>query len=385
MDILSQNKTLLLVLAAIVLVGAVAFFIVPNAAVAPGSEDTEEVEEAPSADAEVESPSKSNVRPAEDEEEEPEEDAALANIQIVSAGPVVAILKDVGEAAYKHFGLVQKDFSDIRSVGFDVIEGNFDMCATDANVRFFLDSANAADLKVILSAGAGEAEWGYPCDEEPPEGLRPVWQREAVWEWVSKWKDHPALYAWDTSNEDGGTFPFGTGGTDPDPAWEEKYSLSTAQLQEAYRDVKAWDPAHSVMIRMNGWYFYDYPEDFFRPGNAFGKDVADIVMINAYANVDDYFKDFVSTVLIRATRSIYELDPDTKIIPALGVWEEPPIWVAPTRNELINDFNQAVKTESLSGIAFFKYGASSGSDWFLPSATRGDPVLWETIRELIGS
>ena len=42
MDILSQNKTLLLVLAAIVLVGAVAFFIVPNAAVAPGSEDTEE-------------------------------------------------------------------------------------------------------------------------------------------------------------------------------------------------------------------------------------------------------------------------------------------------------------------------------------------------------
>src|SRR3989344_5231365 len=299
MDILSQNKTLLLVLAAIVLVGAFAFFIVPNAAVAPGSEDTEETEEAPSAEAEVESPSKSNVRPVKDDEEEPEEDAALANIQIVSAGPVVAILKDVGEAALGHFGLVQKDFSDIRSVGFDVIEGNFDMCATDANVRFFLDNANAADLKVILNAGAGEAEWGYPCDEEPPEGLRPVWQREAVWEWVSKWKDHPALYAWDTSN------------------------------------------------------------------------------------VDDYFKDFVSTVLIRATRSIYALDPDTKIIPALGVWEEPPIWVAPTRNELINDFNKAVKTESLSGIAFFKYGASSGSDWFLPSATRGDPVLWETIRELI--
>jgi len=155
------------------------------------------------------------------------------------------------------------------------------------------------------------------------------------------------------------------------------------QLQQAYSDVKSFDAEHLVMIRMNGWYFYDYNNNFFRPGNSFGKDVADIVMINAYSNVDEYFNDFVSTVLMRAARSIYAIDPDVKLVPALGVWEEPPIWVKPTVDHLINDYNQALKAENLLGVAFFKYGASDGEDWFLPDASRGNPVLWQTIQELI--
>ena len=138
------------------------------------------------------------------------------------------------------------------------------------------------------------------------------------------------------------------------------------------------------MIRMNGWYFYDYPENFFRPGNAFGKDVADIVMINAYANVDEYFDDFVSTVLIRADRAIGAIDYGVQIIPALGVWEEPPIWVTPTIHQLINDYNQAAKAENLVGMGFFKYGASR-SEWYLPDSRLGAPELWTKLRELIGS
>ena len=296
---------------------------------------------------------------------------------------VPTILKDVGEPMYRHFGLTRGDFTSIRNAGFDVIEGTFDICASDRDVKFFLDEAHVVGLKVILTAGAGEAEWGYPCDGGFDKNVKPTWQREAVKRWVEKWKHHPALYAWDTSNEDGGTFPFGTGGVEPDPEWETKYSLSTAQLQQAYRDVKSWDPAHPIMIRMNGWYFYDYDEDFFRAGNSFGKDVADIVMINAYANVDEYFDDFVSTVLIRAARSMHTIDPDITIIPSLGIWEEPPIWVKPTKAELINDYNQALKAESLVGIAFFKYGAPEGDDWFLTDAERGAPELWDAIQGLI--
>lgn len=298
-------------------------------------------------------------------------------------GEIIHILKDVGEAAFDHFGLAVQDFTTIKNAGFDVIEGNFDICASDTDVQFFLDSAHKVGLKVILNAGAGEAEWGYSCDEKYTAGQKPVWQKELVRQWVLKWKDHPALYLWDTSNEDGGTFPYGTGGTMPDAEWETKFALTTEQLQQAYRDVKSFDPSHNIMIRMNGWYFYDYAEDFFRPGNYFGKDVADIVMINAYSNVDEYFPDFVSTVLRRAARSIYAIDPDAKIIPSLGVWGEPPLWFKPTTAHLINDYQQAEKAENLVGIAFFKYGAREGSDWFLPDPFRGSPMLWQTIGELI--
>lgn len=296
---------------------------------------------------------------------------------------VVAILKDVGEAAYPHFGLTAEDFSTIKAAGFDVIEGNFDICANNKDVTYFLDSAQAVGLKVLLTAGAGEAEWGYPCDDNFTPHQKPVWQSEKVKQWVTKWKDHPALYAWDTSNEDGGTFPFGVGGVKPDPAWETTFSLSVEQLQQAYRDVKSVDSSHRVMIRMNGWYFYDYADNFFRPGNSFGKNVADIVMVNAYSNVDEYFPDFVLTVLLRATRSIYALDPKVTFIPSLGVWNEPPLWVKPTTAHLINDYNQALKTENLVGVAFFKYGASAGGDWYLPDRVRGDTKLWQTISKLL--
>lgn len=317
------------------------------------------------------------------EEEELSNGVSSVPIVRLAGGPSLAILKDVGEAAYPRFGLTREDFQKIKSAGFDVIEGNFDICADDTDVKFFLDSAESVGLKAILTAGAGEAEWGYPCDGDFDPGMVPTWQREKVKAWVETWKNHPALYAWDTSNEDGGTFPFGTGGIQPDPEWETKYALTLSQLQEAYRDVKSFDPAHPVMIRMNGWYFYDYPNNFFRAGNAFGRDVADIVMVNAYSNVDEYISDFVATVLLRATRAMYAIDPRVTIVPALGVWREPPIWVKPTVAQLVNDFNQAQKAENLLGIAFFKYGTRGGNDWFLPDPVRGDPKLWQTIRELI--
>ncbi|MBI4068517.1 hypothetical protein HY413_03905, partial [Candidatus Kaiserbacteria bacterium] len=171
-------------------------------------------------------------------EQEGEEESYVASSAVPvaqSAGSsVLAFLKDVGEAAYDHFGLTREDFLAIKNAGFDVVEGNFDICASDADVKFFLDSAESAGLKVILNAGAGEAEWGYPCDGNFVPGQKPVWQKEKVRAWIGKWKNHPALYAWDTSNEDGGTFPFGTGGVEPDPDWETKYALSTWQLHEAY-------------------------------------------------------------------------------------------------------------------------------------------------------
>ncbi|KKW13722.1 MAG: hypothetical protein UY54_C0029G0009, partial [Parcubacteria group bacterium GW2011_GWA2_50_10b] len=106
---------------------------------------------------------------------EPEKVQATSSSAVAASalGDKFAILKDVGEASYDHFGLTQKDFAEIKEAGFDVIEGNFDICASSEDVRYFLDSAERTGLQVILNAGAGEAEWGYPCDDNFVTGQKP--------------------------------------------------------------------------------------------------------------------------------------------------------------------------------------------------------------------
>jgi hypothetical protein len=283
---------------------------------------------------------------------------------------VLKILKDVGEPMYSHFGLRGEDFVLIREAGFDVIAGNFDICASYEDVQFFLDSARAAGLAVILNAGSGEAEWGYECGGEPFSPQKPVWQKQKVVAWVNEWKKHPALFAWDTSNEAGANFPFGS---------NSELALTLEQLEQAYRDVKQADPGHDVLIRMNGWHFYDNDSNFFRAGNPFGKNVADIVMINAYSNVEDYYDDFVGTVASRATHAIAVVEPNMNIIVALGAWQELPLWYKPLPLHLKHDYEQAIKNNDLFGVAFFKYGAWAGNDWYLPHKNRGSHELWSLI------
>jgi hypothetical protein len=275
------------------------------------------------------------------------------------------LMKDVGEAYMENFGLTNSDFKIMSNSGINVIQSNFDICAEDSDVEFFLDSAAKHKIKVILPAGSGEAEWGYECGKENyPENQKPIWQKEKVQDWVNKWKDHPAVYAWDISNEAGSVMPN-----------SKRFRLNADQLKKAYTDVKSVDSNHPVMIRMNGWFFYDYEDDFFREGNPFDKDMADIVMVNAYSNVEDYFDDFVTRVTDLSIDSIRKLDPDTRIIIALGAWEEPPLWYKPGTKELRREIDFVKKNEEVMGIAFFKYGAKD-SEWYLPEKS---PELLETI------
>lgn len=291
-----------------------------------------------------------------------------------STSDYYVILKDVGEPYMENFGLSPADFNNIKAVGVDVIAVNFDICAAPTDVLIFLTGAQSAGLKVIMPAGAGEAEWGYPCDANFSNTLKPVWQKEAVQMWVRKWAYHPAIFAWDISNEDGQNFP---NAEELNEGWAEQgYALSIEQLQQAYRDVKAIDPTHPILIRMNGWFFYDYDSNFFRAGNAFGPNVADIVMVNAYSNVEEYFPDLVSTVATRTHDAVRAVSPKTQIIVALGAWQEAPMWFAPTLTNFKNDIRQAKETDNLLGIAIFKYGAE-GSEWWMPKSA---PTLWNSIK-----
>ncbi|MBP6913678.1 MAG: hypothetical protein KBC00_03650 [Candidatus Levybacteria bacterium] len=279
------------------------------------------------------------------------------------------ILKDVGEAYMENFGITDNDFSILKNAKVDIIEGNFDICEEEKDVLYFLDRAHQYNLKVILPAGAGEAEWGYECDlENYPEDQKPQWQSEKVTSFINKFKNHPALYAWDTSNEAGSVLPNADG----------KHYLTLLQLQDSYKDVKNTDPNHPVLIRMNGWFFYDYTNNFFRQGNPFGKNVADIVMINAYSNVDDYYPDFVTTVAQRSISEIEKIDKNIQFIIALGAWSEPPLWTFPSMENFDKDISQVKKLGTKIDIAFFKYGANN-SGWYLP---QNAPFLWKKIKDL---
>ena len=308
-------------------------------------------------------------------EEEPVATPEILPVATVKSKEYYVMLKDVGEPFLENFGLSPADFNNIKAAGVDIIAGNFDICATPSEVLIFLTGAQSAGLKVIMSAGAGEAEWGYPCDENFSNTLKPEWQKEAVQAWVRKWAYHPAIFAWDISNEDGQNFP---NAQNVNENWAEQgYALTVAQLQQAYRDVKQADPTRPTMIRMNGWYFYDYDSNFFRAGNAFGPNIADIVMVNAYSNVGEYFPDFVSTVSTRAYSAVRAMTPNAKIIVALGAWQEPPLWVTPSLENFKNDIAQAQKTNNLLGMAVFKYGAEE-SEWWMP---RDALTLWNSLKD----
>lgn len=287
------------------------------------------------------------------------------------------MLKDVGEAYMDHFGLRDEDFNQIKQAEISVIESDFDICAKDEDVQYFLDEAQKYELKVIMPAGAGEAEWGYECGKKDfPKDQRPVWQKDKVQAFINKWKNHPAVFAWDSSNEAGSVMPNASYYNEKNGNVPAELYLNESQLHTAYADIKSVDSDHPIMIRMNGWFFYDFDDNFFRAGNPFAKDVADIVMINAYSNVEDYYDDFVKKVANRAISAITAIDPDTKFVISIGVWEEKPLWYLPSVDQLNTDIEQIQESvETSVDLAFFKYGAK-GSEWYLPESA---PELWKKI------
>ena len=196
---------------------------------------------------------------------------------------------------------------------------------------------------------------------------KPVWQKEKVFEFIMKWNHYENVYAWDISNEAGSVFPNS----------DSNYYLSNEQLNTAYFDVKSQVKDRPVLIRMNGWFFYDFESNFFREGNPFTENISDIVMVNAYSNVDEYFSDFVRIVYERSEKAIHNVDPSVSLIYALGAWEEPPLWKLPNEGQLLNDM-ESLSGKNILGTGIFKYGAQ-GSEYYLPEKVD----IWSLIKELI--
>src|SRR3989344_8066462 len=123
MSILTQNRNLILICVGIILVSALVFFSIPGKGAPEAPEEHESVAiEETSTDVAVEK-SGINTTPKITQEEVTETPSAaqIPMVDTSTVGPFLAILKDVGEAAYSHFGLMQEDFLAIKQAGFDVI------------------------------------------------------------------------------------------------------------------------------------------------------------------------------------------------------------------------------------------------------------------------
>lgn len=280
--------------------------------------------------------------------------------------------------------LPQADFVAMKSAGISVISTEWGMEEGLVSVRKFLDQAQSAGLKVVMDGGFSYTAWGFTDDdwESLPAGKRPVWQKERVQNWINALKDHPAIYAWDISNEFGENLPSGAVSNNPD--WP-KSMITLAQLKQARADVLAVDPTRPIMARVHGWDIGEMPPYV---SAMLDSRIADVISLNLYSNylyngklqwpdvIKDGGKYFVDSIKKRA--------PNTKIWLALATFEYLDTFQRPTPADLSRDMKYTLQISDLDGISFFCWGPVNQWDekcnWYLPKT---DPVLWEEIQQEI--
>lgn len=282
-------------------------------------------------------------------------------------------------------GVSLKEMRDMRKAGITVLTTEWGMDEEVARARAFLDRAQAAGLGVVMDGGFTEAAWGYDYDRGFSKTQQPVWQEALVKEWVSTFKDHPALYGWDIASEDGENFPNGGGS----PLWPEKSSLTIRQLKKASATVRAADPKHPILLRMHYW---DPSPNPFGPGNWFADGIADIVMLNFYSNYAEDGKtpnlpDMVSEEGLRHLAAVRRVDPDAKVWLAVAAFEAEThvgYFRKPKVVDLRRDLRASRALAGVSGIGVLEWGPQQHAKpyWYLPRDGRD---LWRALQEEIAA
>lgn len=270
--------------------------------------------------------------------------------------------------------VTSEELKQIKDAGFDIVSTSWGVEQDPLEARKFFDNAEQVGLKVITDAGFSYYAWGY-TDEDwlALKAKPPVWQKELVQNWVKTLKDHPAIYAWDISNEAGENFPTAKLGLH-----DVHDSITLEQLRQATEDVLEIDSTRPLLIRMHPW---DISKPSFWKDNPFEKGLADIVMLNIYSNfvhdgksnpnlIDEFGQFNVDEIL--------SVDPDTKVWFALAVFEEEPTFKRPTPDELRNDIQTSLRLDNVEGIGFYRWSHSNFGE--MTSLTEIYPDLWDTIK-----
>ncbi|MCX6004951.1 MAG: hypothetical protein NT082_04695 [Chloroflexi bacterium] len=291
---------------------------------------------------------------------------------------MVYSMKGVGIA------LPNEDFVKMKKAGIDIISAEWGMEEDVSKARTFLDQAYAAGLRVVMDGGFSYTAWGFIVDDwdNLPRGKRPVWQKEKVQSWIKALKDHPAIYAWDISNEFGENLPSGAGMKNSD--WPAS-RLTTAQLKQAKADVLEVDSSRPIHARMYEWDEDVVPEHI---KGLLENRIADIISLNLYSNyLEDgklQWPDVIKDVGASRVEGIKKMAPGTTVWLSIAAFEYHGLFGRPTVASLNRDFKEVLKICNLDGISFFCWGPVNEWDpscnWYLPK-TGAD--LWNAIQQNI--
>lgn len=277
--------------------------------------------------------------------------------------------------------LPQSDYEEMRKAGITILGTEWGMEESVTKARAFLDQAEKAGLKVVMDGGFSYTAWGFTDNDwdRLPKGKHPVWQKEKVQNWVRALKDHPAIYAWDISNEFGENLPSGVGTAGSD--WP-KGRLTTEQLIQARVDVLEADPTRPIHVRMYGW-DVDKMQPYIK--STLTSRVADIISLNLYSNYLENGRLEWPGVIQDAgeyyVENIKKLSPGTAVWLSVAAFEYPAIFQKPTLAGLSRDLKYVTFVKGLDGISFFCWGPvaqwDETCDWYLPQ-TGTD--IWDVIK-----
>ncbi len=266
-----------------------------------------------------------------------------------------------GSGKLLHMKLVGKEISDadleqIRGLGFSVLNGEWGMDAmSPPQLLALLDRMHARGLQFIVNLSDGAA-WGYAAGVVPSPEQAPRWQGTRVKSYVEQIAHHPAIYAYDISNEAGENLPNGA-----------RIRITLEQMRQAANDVREVDGKRPILIRMRYW---DDEDGDFTWRNPFGSGIADIVMLNLYSN---YSLDGERVLLPNMLRNsaqqlvnrILAVDGSVRIWISLAAFADPPSFLKPLPADVRRDALLASALPEVESIGFFGWGTPSRR-WYLP-------------------
>ena len=289
---------------------------------------------------------------------------ALFSIFLLACN-IESLVADDGNGAWKgrllHMKLVDREISDselkrIKGLGFSVLNGEWGMDAMPAEqLLALLDRMQAHGLRFIVNFSDGAA-WGYAPGVVPPPEQAPRWQGERVKAYLAQIVHHPAIYAYDISNEAGENLPNGA-----------RIRITLDQMRQAVKDVRAVDGKRPILVRMRYW---DDEDGDFNWRNPFGPGIADIVMLNLYSNYSldgerVLLPNMVGDSAQQLMNKILAVDGGVRIWISLATFADPPSFLKPAVTDVRRDTLSASALPEVESIGFFGWGSPSRA-WYLP-------------------
>ncbi len=237
----------------------------------------------------------------------------------------------------------------IQACGFDIVTTEWGIDDMDYDqLKALMDELEKRDLKIVLDAGFSKGAWFRL-------GERLIWDKNKVLDYVAQFKNHPALFGWDISNEAGENF------------LQNGERTNLSQLKRASQYVRRADAKHPIIMRMHYWDEYDGD---FGYDNPFTQGLADIVMLNLYSNYSSNGKtvdlpNMVFDASQKLINKIKEVDPQVDIWLALSAFQAKPHFVAVGASQLESEIKFASTLREVEAIGFFGWG-DKNKNWYLP-------------------